>query len=174
MPKPFRRSIVIQIVRGCAYSAVLLGLVVILLWVFWLPLAREKARQQSCASNLKQLSMAALAYAQDYDGRFPLKPRPGGDWMAWQWSTWRTSEAAGPLMAYVKNYGTCWCPSDRAFGWKPDPYGSYLWNDALCGKLIGECNGKPLVWDREPWHRHQRNVARVDGTVETMESLPPQ
>ena len=29
--------------------------------------AREKARQSSCLSNLKQLGLAALSYAQDYD-----------------------------------------------------------------------------------------------------------
>jgi len=35
--------------------------------------AREKARQTSCLSNLKQLGLAFLQYAQDYDGRFPLR-----------------------------------------------------------------------------------------------------
>ena len=29
--------------------------------------AREKARQASCASNLKQYGLAFLMYAQDYD-----------------------------------------------------------------------------------------------------------
>ncbi len=29
--------------------------------------AREKARQSSCLSNVKQLALAALSYAQDYD-----------------------------------------------------------------------------------------------------------
>jgi prepilin-type N-terminal cleavage/methylation domain-containing protein len=29
--------------------------------------AREKARQSSCLSNLKQLGLAVLQYAQDYD-----------------------------------------------------------------------------------------------------------
>ena len=32
--------------------------------------AREKARQASCLSNLKQLGLADLMYAQDYDERF--------------------------------------------------------------------------------------------------------
>jgi prepilin-type processing-associated H-X9-DG protein len=31
--------------------------------------AREKARQSSCMSNLKQIMLAALSYAQDYDER---------------------------------------------------------------------------------------------------------
>src|SRR5687767_15151350 len=34
--------------------------------------AREKARQASCQSNLRQLGLATLMYAQDYDEVFPL------------------------------------------------------------------------------------------------------
>jgi prepilin-type N-terminal cleavage/methylation domain-containing protein len=33
--------------------------------------AREKARQTSCLSNMRQLSAAMLMYAEDYDGLFP-------------------------------------------------------------------------------------------------------
>lgn len=33
--------------------------------------AREKARQASCQSNLKQIGTAVLMYVQDYDGTFP-------------------------------------------------------------------------------------------------------
>jgi prepilin-type N-terminal cleavage/methylation domain-containing protein/prepilin-type processing-associated H-X9-DG protein len=51
--------------------------------------AREKARQASCLSNMKQISIAALMYFQDYDERFPsdagvARPAcpvaPDGDW----------------------------------------------------------------------------------------------
>ena len=41
--------------------------------------AREKARQTSCASNLKQIGTAALLYMQDYDERFPLGHTPESD-----------------------------------------------------------------------------------------------
>lgn len=34
--------------------------------------AREKARQSSCASNLKQIGLAVLQYCQDYDERGPI------------------------------------------------------------------------------------------------------
>src|SRR5438046_2505462 len=34
--------------------------------------AREKARSITCTSNLKQLSLAWLMYAQDYDETWPL------------------------------------------------------------------------------------------------------
>lgn len=33
--------------------------------------AREKARQTSCMSNLRQLGLAFLQYVNDYDGRYP-------------------------------------------------------------------------------------------------------
>src|ERR1700722_16915261 len=45
--------------------------------------AREKARQTSCASNLKQIGLAILQYAQDYDELYPAPIQcycaPGGD-----------------------------------------------------------------------------------------------
>lgn len=34
--------------------------------------AREKARQSSCLSNVKQISLAILQYAQDYDEALPM------------------------------------------------------------------------------------------------------
>src|SRR5579872_123944 len=33
--------------------------------------AREKARQATCQSNLKQLGIATMMYAQDYDETYP-------------------------------------------------------------------------------------------------------
>ncbi|MBC8138755.1 MAG: DUF1559 domain-containing protein [Fibrella sp.] len=42
--------------------------------------AREKARQASCLSNMKQLGIAAMQYVQDFDETFPhtYKDGPGG------------------------------------------------------------------------------------------------
>lgn len=36
--------------------------------------ARESARRSTCSSNLKQLALATLMYAQDYDEQFPVAP----------------------------------------------------------------------------------------------------
>ena len=64
--------------------------------------AREKARQSSCASNLKQLGIAFLQYAQDYDEMFPF---PGGGTPAQQCDG---SSAILPCSwAYVTNQGAC-------------------------------------------------------------------
>jgi len=40
--------------------------------------AREKARQSSCSSNLKQIMLATLQYMQDYDQRTPLSTKNDG------------------------------------------------------------------------------------------------
>jgi prepilin-type N-terminal cleavage/methylation domain-containing protein/prepilin-type processing-associated H-X9-DG protein len=39
--------------------------------------AREAARKASCISNLKQIGMGVLMYAQDYDEEFPMGTYPG-------------------------------------------------------------------------------------------------
>ena len=51
--------------------------------------AREKARQVSCISNLKQLGLAALMYADSWDERFPPfyyeTLSPEGEWHYQYW-----------------------------------------------------------------------------------------
>ncbi|MBP7560613.1 MAG: prepilin-type N-terminal cleavage/methylation domain-containing protein [Armatimonadetes bacterium] len=43
--------------------------------------AREKARQTSCLSNIRQLSTGILSYAQDYDEKFPCPDYPDPTWV---------------------------------------------------------------------------------------------
>jgi len=90
--------------------------------------AREKARSAACLSNLKQIGLAALAYAQDYDDTYPLAfPRALG--AGWQESNFLGVPAAwyfNPTQPggyrersvffnagqpYMKNYGILVCPS---------------------------------------------------------------
>jgi len=74
--------------------------------------AREKARQTSCLSNLKQLGLAFHQYTQDYDERWPLTAftLPGG---AGSGSTdaGTTELWYHPLNPYIKNYQLFKCPS---------------------------------------------------------------
>lgn len=72
--------------------------------------AREKARQASCQSNLKQLGLAIVQYTNDYDGTYPR---------AWVESTgWATGSGNWMLdvQPYTKSLQVFRCPSD---GGKP-------------------------------------------------------
>jgi prepilin-type N-terminal cleavage/methylation domain-containing protein/prepilin-type processing-associated H-X9-DG protein len=96
--------------------------------------AREKARQASCTSNMKQLSLAMIQYTQDYDERLPgsgqdansgvctvntAAPGPGG-WVLAETITTGTSACAagvlpvpnGGLYPYVKSTQVYTCPDD--------------------------------------------------------------
>lgn len=60
--------------------------------------ARAKARQASCQSNLKQVVLALLMYAQDYDETIPGARLPLDGW-------------TGALLPYTKNEQIYVCPS---------------------------------------------------------------
>jgi prepilin-type N-terminal cleavage/methylation domain-containing protein/prepilin-type processing-associated H-X9-DG protein len=66
--------------------------------------AREKARQASCSSNEKQLSLAVLMYLQDYDEKAPLVYDDGSGSANRQ--TW-----AMKVAPYTKNIQVFVCPS---------------------------------------------------------------
>ncbi|MBB6052358.1 DUF1559 domain-containing protein [Armatimonas rosea] len=78
--------------------------------------AREKARATACLSNMKQIGLGMMMYAQDYDETYPLhftnqSPRPVNPINA---------AAAAPRMMwtvaiypYLKNWGIYSCPSDK-------------------------------------------------------------
>jgi prepilin-type N-terminal cleavage/methylation domain-containing protein/prepilin-type processing-associated H-X9-DG protein len=83
--------------------------------------AREKARQTSCLNNLKQLGLAALQYAQDYDETFPAlgvaaslnvpQTAPYGAW-GWQSGYGYWYSFMFVLYPYVKNTQCYSCPSN--------------------------------------------------------------
>jgi len=66
--------------------------------------AREKARQSSCLSNVKQISLAFMQYVQDYDERFPgyaFGSSTVDPWICWP----------NQMQAYIKNWQVYACPS---------------------------------------------------------------
>ena len=82
--------------------------------------AREKARQTSCLSNIKQTSLGMLMYVQDYDeelpkadywlptgSQSPLNPNATGGFSLrvnhYKWQTW--------VIPYIKNTDVLRCPS---------------------------------------------------------------
>ncbi len=74
--------------------------------------AREKARQASCSSNLKQIGLACTMYFQDYDERL-LHYRheaPGNTSILWR----------DMIAPYIKNTQIFTCPSaatEQGYGW---------------------------------------------------------
>ncbi len=66
--------------------------------------AREKARTASCQSNLKQLGLAAVMYAQDYDETVVMYYRYNPSPVNLRW--W-----GDMVQPYVKNYQLLVCPS---------------------------------------------------------------
>jgi prepilin-type N-terminal cleavage/methylation domain-containing protein len=70
---------------------------------------REKARQTSCLSNLKQLGTGMLMYAADHDGFFPpVVGRQPRETLAYEWSWLHHIEP------YLKNLGVFIDPSSSA------------------------------------------------------------
>jgi len=78
--------------------------------------AREKARQASCTSNLKQLALCSHMYKTDYDEKYP----PGGfaciagcgnAKACGMQGTWHQAGAMAKLMPYAKNVQIFYCPS---------------------------------------------------------------
>jgi len=64
--------------------------------------AREKARQVSCLSNLKQMGLGYMQYVQDYDESYIFSERWGGAGQGW----------AGRVYPYVKDKAVYKCPND--------------------------------------------------------------
>ncbi len=99
--------------------------------------AREKARQTSCLSNLKQNALAMLMYAQDYDEAFPLAYYyDTGFSQEWAWDAhvdYLTGVAeAGLIGPYTRNQQLNQCPSFRAVSWGR-PYTGYAYNTSYIG-----------------------------------------
>ncbi len=68
--------------------------------------AREKARQASCLSNLKQIGTATQMYAQDYDERmaaWTFNNSPLGLWGTPEWNNYGWSYAFFFWQPYLKN-----------------------------------------------------------------------
>jgi prepilin-type N-terminal cleavage/methylation domain-containing protein/prepilin-type processing-associated H-X9-DG protein len=108
-------------VRKCGFTLIELLVVIAIIAILAAILfpvfarAREKARQASCQSNLKQISLAMLMYAQDYDERFPgslIAHMPGGPQQYPQDAC--CIERMGWVLLcepYIKNQQVILCPS---------------------------------------------------------------
>jgi prepilin-type N-terminal cleavage/methylation domain-containing protein/prepilin-type processing-associated H-X9-DG protein len=113
---------------------------------------REKARQISCASNLKQMALGILQYQQDYDEVFPM----GWTATATGWYGWPTE-----IAPYIKSTGVLVCPDDSKGGmpdvvswYNPGEMISYAVNGEEAAdwgngtfKLVGPMGAVNALWD---------------------------
>jgi prepilin-type N-terminal cleavage/methylation domain-containing protein/prepilin-type processing-associated H-X9-DG protein len=115
-PAPVNGSTAFTLIELLVVIAIIAILAAILFPVF--AQAREKARQATCLSNMKQLSTGVLMYEQDYDEKFPLTAPnnqissfttpadivPGN--IPLRQSFWSNS-----IQPYIKNWQVYTCPS---------------------------------------------------------------
>ncbi|RYX82756.1 DUF1559 domain-containing protein [bacterium] len=112
---------------------------------------RENARRATCQSNLKQLGLAILQYAQDYDERLPGSTdiggggsgKPGG-WMYWTLvsDVFTAYPEQGTLYPYVKTPQIYVCPSDTE---GQNQHNSYTINACIGTRTINSVHpSRPL------------------------------
>ncbi|MBI3919790.1 MAG: DUF1559 domain-containing protein [Armatimonadetes bacterium] len=116
--KPKRRLPGFTLIELLVVIAIMAILAAILFPVF--ARASEKARSASCQSNLKQLSLSFLMYAQDYD---EILPRYGDHDCVNGRKSWQQVTAP-----YVRNDQILLCPSTEMAVGPSYPHISMCWN----------------------------------------------
>jgi prepilin-type N-terminal cleavage/methylation domain-containing protein/prepilin-type processing-associated H-X9-DG protein len=106
--------------------------------------AREKARQTSCMSNVKQLQLGILMYAQDFDEMLPNEDYNyglgGGDGDG----SWR-----GVVFPYVKNTQLFICPSHSPA------------SNVFDGRVADK--GMKASYAINDWHQGEENETNIIG-----------
>ncbi|MCK5801645.1 MAG: DUF1559 domain-containing protein [Lentisphaeria bacterium] len=136
--------------------------------------AREKARQASCQSNIKQVSLAILMYADDNEERFPtIHTLPSHD----GWWFKLTSSYYGDIRVLK-------CPSNTSTRWGGGKYNyalnnrsNHAWlSDGKASRAIGEFKHPTenlLAFDSEWAWSHWCPVEGVCGGCCTVGCKPP-
>lgn len=120
--------------------------------------AREKARQASCLSNLKQLGLGLMQYVQDYDETLPTyywgEGNAGNPYSATWW---------GSAAPYVKNLGIYKCPSNGRMGHN-------TWGVWVTGNPANAAFNVPSFTNSYGYNEEIANVA--GGTTQSMFKYP--
>jgi prepilin-type N-terminal cleavage/methylation domain-containing protein/prepilin-type processing-associated H-X9-DG protein len=105
--------------------------------------AREKARQSSCSSNVKQICLGVLMYAQDYDEKLV---------MGWYTDSSGACHAYRvDIMPYIKNQQLFSCPSaSEAVGCQGYGWNSNLWGRKLA--VIGAPASVSMIVEAASWN----------------------
>ena len=153
--------------------------------------AREKARQTTCLSNLKQIGLALQLYADDYDGVYTRG-------QFWPWDSSRTWVHV--TKPYVRNAQVFTCPTARrdrfSYGYNIAYWGAgdlldgmHGINDAVPVPESAVLEPSETIWvvDFEPYwgcglefglepptgrHHDRFNTLFVDGHVKALSEAP--
>jgi len=135
--------------------------------------AKEKAHRTTCASNLRQLGVGCLVYAEDYEGKFPVTQAGnnpinvinGGYYTRWLWlgtPRYRVVQNwAQPAGCEFKSLGLLYpsklagngyifyCPSLNA---KKSPLGSMYYDPVMTSDETGNVRGSYIYnpWVKDP------------------------
>ena len=110
--------------------------------------AREAARASACASNLRQLAFAAIAYAEENGGEFPWAMRWGKSGMeCWDYVSNGRTARPGLLWSFVPGLDpgrVLQCPSylEGPSNSPGDPYTGYNYNSSYVGKCEGDSGSR--------------------------------
>jgi len=138
--------------------------------------AREKARQSSCVSNLKQMGLAMHMYASDYDERLPWNyawvpadwvPEQG-NWFSgfYMWDVFlhpyvkMGSKVAGGTR--MQGHGVWMCPSGFT---SMQPHAR---NYGANANLFGVANWDPANYGPDPMPRASKSLAQIERPAECM------
>jgi len=92
--------------------------------------AREKARQTTCASNMRQIGMALMQYCQDFDELYPDGQQTG---TANQCYNNHIDGWGGQVYPYVKSTAAFACPDDTTTPGNGKQVVSYAFNEDNIG-----------------------------------------
>jgi prepilin-type N-terminal cleavage/methylation domain-containing protein/prepilin-type processing-associated H-X9-DG protein len=109
--------------------------------------AREKARQATCVSNLKQFNLAILMYDEDYDEAMPIgyKAKCLIGPLTSMLSGLPEAGVHAEIAPYVKNHQAFHCPDDAGFLLTSSgPYGPDTPPRVLTTAQLGQIAGKYL------------------------------
>jgi prepilin-type N-terminal cleavage/methylation domain-containing protein/prepilin-type processing-associated H-X9-DG protein len=108
--------------------------------------AREKAKQASCLSNVKQVMLGVLMYAADYDEFLPMRIDVPGGGFVWPMDL---------VTPYVKNQDVFTCPTTKG-GWAANARARYLpcwdtWGTGFHGTLSSYSRPAEAVYLNEAY-----------------------
>jgi len=130
--------------------------------------ARERGRSRVCGSNLRQLAVANLLYAQDHDGYFvPAAPRfyeeDARRWFGVRNESGRFEPRDGALVPYLKEGGRLReCPSFRSDVGFDRGTGGYVYNSICVGSRVWWEGFRPEAFDASA---READLADPSGTA---------